>query len=363
MSHIAEVYAKDLGVKIGKPKITEHFYPLLQDKFILIGTQDEIKAHNYDYWGLVVNLLEPILEKYNINVIEIHNGDNRSLKQKNFMLRKSLGYFGVSNHYAQIADTYGKPSVCIVGNTYPEVCQPAPTSKMISPDFSKIKPSFALEENPKRINEIKAEEIAQSVLDALNIDEKIKFKTIYIGANSHQETIEIVPDFKAHINQDMSSKTVLVRGDLHYDIDNISFWSHSSPNVLFLKQEIPADQIGRLSRNTRKVVLKVDSAENNYEDFLNDLKKYNIPSVLVTENEEIVNDLRLKYFDFQVLLSEYKDVSDLVNENTKFISNKTFINAKDKYISEFCADRLDNSINFVLNDISKQELESLYLYE
>ena len=27
---------------------------------------------------------------------------------------------------------------------------------------------------------------------------------------------------------------------------------------------------------------------------------------MVTENEEIVNDLRLKYFDFQVLLSQKK---------------------------------------------------------
>ena len=29
MTHIAEVYAKDLGVKVGKPHIQDHFYPIV----------------------------------------------------------------------------------------------------------------------------------------------------------------------------------------------------------------------------------------------------------------------------------------------------------------------------------------------
>ena len=34
MSSISETYAKDLGVKIGKTKITEHFLPIPEEKYI-----------------------------------------------------------------------------------------------------------------------------------------------------------------------------------------------------------------------------------------------------------------------------------------------------------------------------------------
>ena len=41
MSHIAEVYAKDLGVKIGTPKLTEHFYPGLPDRYVTLQSSNK----------------------------------------------------------------------------------------------------------------------------------------------------------------------------------------------------------------------------------------------------------------------------------------------------------------------------------
>ena len=45
-----------------------------------------------------------------------------------------------------------------------------------------------------------------------------------------------------------------------------------------------------------------------------------------------LDDLRLKYFDFKVHLRRAKDISDLVNENTKFITKQNFYLLKDKHI-------------------------------
>jgi len=36
MSHLVEVYAKDLGVKIGEPHFKPHFFPLLEENYITI---------------------------------------------------------------------------------------------------------------------------------------------------------------------------------------------------------------------------------------------------------------------------------------------------------------------------------------
>ena len=64
----------------------------------------------------------------------------------------------------KVACIYDKPSICMLGNTYPNVCRPSNEAIMLHPDFSKIKPSFQNQEQPKRINEIKPEVIAQNYI-------------------------------------------------------------------------------------------------------------------------------------------------------------------------------------------------------
>ena len=43
MSHIAEEYAKCLGVKIGRPEISEHFYPTPSGKYITLHSPKGIQ--------------------------------------------------------------------------------------------------------------------------------------------------------------------------------------------------------------------------------------------------------------------------------------------------------------------------------
>ena len=70
MSHTAEVYAKDLGVKIGQPKITEHFIPGLPEKYITLYPSNRTKSSTYNYWQIVIFLIKPILLKEKIRIIQ-----------------------------------------------------------------------------------------------------------------------------------------------------------------------------------------------------------------------------------------------------------------------------------------------------
>ena len=54
MSHIAEVYAKDLGVEIGRPYITDHFFPGLPDKYITKITETLAVSIQNTFGGLKV---------------------------------------------------------------------------------------------------------------------------------------------------------------------------------------------------------------------------------------------------------------------------------------------------------------------
>ena len=59
MSHLVEVYDKDLGVKSGDPIFKPHFYPTLEDNYITIHTANKVPAKEYDYWEVVIIIVIP----------------------------------------------------------------------------------------------------------------------------------------------------------------------------------------------------------------------------------------------------------------------------------------------------------------
>ena len=71
MSHIAEVYAKDLGVKVGKPQIQDHFFPVTYDKYITFHAVTEIQSKQYDYWDICLFLIKSKLEEFGYKIIQV----------------------------------------------------------------------------------------------------------------------------------------------------------------------------------------------------------------------------------------------------------------------------------------------------
>ena len=69
MSHLVEVYAKDLGVRIGQPKITDHFYPNVMDKYIYFNPHGDYPSQEYKHWYVIFSLIEEPLEKKDNNFL------------------------------------------------------------------------------------------------------------------------------------------------------------------------------------------------------------------------------------------------------------------------------------------------------
>ena len=69
MSHLAEEYAKSCGVKIGKPVLKPHYFPILHDKYITIHNDKKVQAKEYDMWPDVIELLKKALG--DIKIIQI----------------------------------------------------------------------------------------------------------------------------------------------------------------------------------------------------------------------------------------------------------------------------------------------------
>ena len=90
------------------------------------------------------------------------------------------------------------------------------------------------------------------------------------------------------------------------------------------------------------------------------LKKRKINILIQVGGNLDISDVRLKYFDYNVL-PEPQAQEEV--KASKFISKKSFVTNAEVFNSESSAKRLDKSNNFVYDEASSKELESLYLYD
>ena len=354
MSSLVEVYAKDLGVKVGEPTITEHFYPNTTENYICFDFNSDNKSESYNYWDIVWSLIQPFLKKDDISLIEI---PKIPAKQKNFFIKNSLLYIGLANHNTIIADHYKIPSVSLLTNIYESNFNSISMGKIITPDFSTSKPSF--DENCQRINEIKPEVVAQAILEQLCIKEEIKFKTVRIGSTFHTDVVEIVPNFSG-ISEQLKDKPINVRGDLHWNLENIVDWCRFSYVNLYITSAFDVELLKYMPK-LKQIVFKYQDSENTDKSkFFKELKKRKISLIIQVQKDIDINEVRLKYFDYNVV--EEGEPKEEVKAS-KFFSKKRFAIDGKSFKSESSAKRLDNSNNFVYDEASSKELESLYLYE
>ena len=362
MSHIAEVYAKDLGVRIGQPKITDHFYPNVMDKYIYFNPHGDYPSQEYSHWDIVFSMIEEPLEEKGISILTAPEQDKVTVKQNNHLIKKSLLYVGTASHRVHVSDIFSVPSVCVLGNMYEQNFNLFKYAEVITPNFSKQKPSFEINEPKNRVNEIKPESVAQIILAQLEIEFDVSFETIRIGENFYNPTMEITPNFFKPY-EEVKNKAVNLRSDLHFDLEIITHWCQYCIVNLYLDKELEEDVVASLS-NLKQIVFKYseDHQKQDLTNFFKILKKYGKNIIIEVSNKKIVSDVRLKYFDYSVILKQEAIEVPNLPKDCKYISNKQFVSDREFYLSESSAKRLDKTNNFVYDGISKSEIESLYLY-
>jgi hypothetical protein len=61
MPHLLKEYAKNLGVKISKPIVKEHFFPINFDKYITLSVDQNNSSKDYKHYGVVFFILKTFL--------------------------------------------------------------------------------------------------------------------------------------------------------------------------------------------------------------------------------------------------------------------------------------------------------------
>ena len=352
MSHTAEEYAKSLGVRIGRPKICSHFFPIAAEKYITLQTTSKDQSKNYSFWGIVSSLINNNCQKYKI--VQVGLKDDPKCEFADLDLRgatsfKNLFYIiensslhmcsdGVGAHISSAVDT---PCVALFSNFLPENSGPIwhvnSEFKCIQPDLVDVKPSYSSSESPKSIDSIEPEIISRSALDLLGAKHNLDtYKTLNIGRYYSNKIIEIIPD--AELPKEFSTKSIInVRCD--YGITNEGMVSCFQRKInLMTDKPLNINYINAFKSNIvgMTIFLEID---NFSEDYLLALKKIGIKFSLICRNEEMLSKIRFKFFDWVVEKYSCNKKKDLdfckeVCNNTYYESNKVLISKNKEYPSK-----------------------------
>ena len=367
MSHLVEVYAKDLGVKIGKPYFKPHFFPILEENYITIHNDNKVQSKEYDYWEEVVSLVKK--QAPDIKFIQIGAGKEPkiknvakfiatpSIKQSAYIIKNALMHVGIDSLPVHIASSFDKPIVAIYAHTYASTCRPVWGSKknhtIIESHRKGKKPSYSLSENPKSINLIRPEEIANAILKRLS-KKKISRKTIFIGDKYKEEFVHVIPDNK----YSLSSKKVVLRLDLLHNEENTLHLFKDNQVSIVTNKPLGDETLSQKNINCIKYF-----SDYFDEEFIERAKKKGVSLRLFCTKEETLNEQRYKFFDIQIALideskkvAEAKKIVELPKKNLKIKSYTIYFKNGEAYHSLFEANGKEN-----LDDIFV-DLDKLMLY-
>lgn len=346
--HLVESLATSCGLKIDKPYIYEKYYPLNFDKYIIIETHDSKNpAKNYDYWQEVVNILLPILNKYNIKILQMCGQNDQkiinsytisgeSFGQKAFLIKNSLVYIGSNSFSIQVASYFDAKIVGIYSNNYASQLNPYWSSKnktKILEIFENKKPSFSSNENPKVVNNLMPDEIAKAIFDKLEIKVQTGFKFSHIGQNYTSKTIETVPNIVVD-PASFGAPHIIVRMDIEFNEQILEAQLKTSKALIVTNREISEDLIKKYKQNIVQIFYKIEN--NNNPNFIRLLKSQNVNYILASYLEEDeVNKIKINYMDFGLILKLNHKTKEDFNKQAKYYKSNKFILSNSKlYMSE-----------------------------
>lgn len=386
MAHLIEEYAKNLGVKIGKPIFEPHFIPIIDDKYITIHVDNKINSKYYEFFPEVINLIKPHLEINGYKIYQI-GGENDPLiesvhksylglsrKQSAYIIKNSSLHLGIDSFPVHLASTYDIPIVVLYSHIYPQNAYPYWSSKekvkILEADRKGLKPCFSYDENPKSINTIKPENIVKSVFDLLDLKYIKSINTLYIGQLYSKPLIEIVPNFFGH-SDELKNRTLTIRADYEFNPEILPHWCSAYKVEIVSEKPIDVNLLKAYKDNILNVVFYINDCESFTAEYLNSAKNTGVQIQHRSKNKDDIQKIRMSYFDFPIELETEVDqnkINELKNiPNLKFLTKKDIFSKGKRYASKAHLDSdkvfLDKVEDVIYNDQFWKDIEHYFIYE
>jgi len=354
--HILEQYALSSGLKIGKPFVYEVFFPIESKKYITLQKEVKFPSRQYKYWQQVVDLVNPILFKNNVKIVQIGSKNDKALKgvvytsgetsiaQVHYLIRNSQMHVGIDSFAVHIASCLGKKIVALYSNMTPENSGPYWSNTLdcilIQSPRGDAKPSYAVDENPRTINEIKPETIANSILQLLDIEERVKIETLFIGENFNEETY-----FGFLPNQTVFSGNAFpeIRMDLLFDEGSLIIQLIKQKSIITTDRPIKEEILLKCKPNIAKIIYLIK--ENDDPSFVKFLFEKGFPFSCVSQLPlDTIKAKSLNYYRFcsieeHAITKREQDILPILkadkSKEIKFKSNYIISSNGKEYLSEY----------------------------
>lgn len=383
--HILEQYALGCGVKIKRPYIYNKYYPLPFEKYIILHAPNKFQSRTYDYWPDVLDFLRPYLIENDIKIIQIGdksetlftqdcyitNGQT-DFNQLSYLIKHAKLLLGIDSFPIHLAGYHNINIVGLYSNMYKEHSMPYWGDKdkqiLIESHRNGMKPSYTQHEIIKTINLINPEDIANRVLDLLNIKSNLKLKSLFVGGHYKNQIVEMIPSHPVNV-ANLNIPHINIRMDKQFNLEVLQHQLNISKVAIITNKALPIDLLKFYKENIIRITFFI--SPNFDHTFFEEFVKLGIQFDLASEEDDVqLNKLKIKYMEFgNIIKISHQDLPKEVRslKNLKFKSNKkTFYNNKVYPTHDHALkDKpYDNADFFEFSDsISKEDVSFIRIFE
>jgi len=318
--NLQELYSLTIGQKITKPFIHEKYYPLPFSDYITFQPWSK-PVKNYDHWIEVLSLLNPILEKNNIKIIQLgaaneialpfcyHTQGTTNFGQMAYLIKNSKLHFGSDSVGQHIAGHYNIPLIDLIVNNYKNVVQPYFGDKnrqiILEPNRPNgHKPNFILDgENPKLINTITPESIVSAICKLLNLEFSYPYKTLQVGSLYNNKFIESFCDGVINTQQ-FGLQNLIMRCDYNLNEPVIFEQAKYCKLTLITDKIINPELLQAIRPQITEMIFNIKN--NPPVDYFKIVNQLKIPLRLISYlPEEEINKFKLDILDLNLIINKF----------------------------------------------------------
>ena len=313
--HCLEKYALACNAFIKKPPLEHNFFPLPFSRYITLDLGSEFNHRQYPFFQDVVNDILPVLQKNDIHIIQLGDPKDEAisgvyylnnkihLSHSTYLLRRSLLHVSSQSFSGNIANCLGTKQVLLYEKKEMPLCAPmwdTATIDYILHSGAK-RPSLGAPTKEISVSKVFPEKISKKILKNLGLSEdSINTETLYIGGTYKQTGLEVIPNFMAPPDA-YPNAIVNIRGDISFNEQAIASWcSQGRQLAIKLPSIINLNFLAQIKMPIQGFAYEV-SMDTPLES-LKGLRAFGKELNLYTheENKEKLNELRLKFLDFQI---------------------------------------------------------------
>lgn len=323
------------GLRLKNPFIYERFFPPPSKEYILIENSCRNGCNEYKSSDELSSIIFPFLAQKKIDLYQfkINKTDKPIYRAKELKgldlqqinnLIKFSGLVITNNPYsAHIANYYGVENIFLHNENLYSLHNPTykNSTKIIKGGINCF-----------------PELICREVLNYLQIESSIsKVNPIYKGPEYENKKIECIPDFDLN-DFPIAKQKITIRADLHFDQHKIlnliannksTLQCNKLPDLKYLNNP-------QISPNLDAIIYEVTN--NTLEEELNKLVDLNKEILFYTNDEDNLNEIRMKHIDHAIKFNNNNKNLDklksLCNNEVYYKSSKVIMSKGKQYSSE-----------------------------